>query len=141
MNVQKHNTMAILKHIPKKESVVDFRSEDGGYFIASCEVCGREYYPKKSSSKYCSSNCSISAYRTRIKEGTTVPKARISNTVKIIGNIVECGSRTRCSLYFKQFKAKLKSYEVMTNVAIGESCMFMNHKILRTSENKYEVLR
>jgi hypothetical protein len=138
---QTTTTMAIVSHIPKKDSIIDYRKEEGGYYIANCEVCAREYYPKKSNSKYCSNNCMISAFRTRSKLGLTVPRVKKDTKTVIVGDVVECGSKTKCSQYFKQYNAKVKSYDAMSSVVIGGFCMFLNHKIRRISQNKYEVLR
>jgi len=59
--------MAIKKYIPLQTAIRDNRSKDGGYYEAVCdnEDCKREYYPKTSSSKYCSSVCAVREHRKR----------------------------------------------------------------------------
>lgn len=54
--------MAILKYVPKNVEVLDRRSENGGYYIATCEECGREFYPKNKKAKYCSKDCANHSY-------------------------------------------------------------------------------
>lgn len=41
------------------------------YFIATCEYCGREFYPAKRSAKYCSNSCKQMAYLERKKRSIT----------------------------------------------------------------------
>lgn len=65
--------MAIKSYVPKKSTVIDRRSTDGGYYVADCEICGREFYPKRSNAKFCSNVCGQRAHRnaTLKKGGTT----------------------------------------------------------------------
>jgi hypothetical protein len=57
-----------MKYVPKKKNIIDHRSEEGGYYIANCTVCGNEYYPKTSKAMYCSSNCQQTAFNKRVKD-------------------------------------------------------------------------
>jgi len=56
--------MAILKYIPAKTKIIDKRNPDGGYYEATCEVCGTTFYPARASAKYCTSKCRLNHYRT-----------------------------------------------------------------------------
>jgi hypothetical protein len=49
--------MAILKKIVPEPIVKDYRDANGSYYEAKCEQCGRIYYPKRNTSKYCSKQC------------------------------------------------------------------------------------
>lgn len=52
--------MAIKKRmVPEPEIIKDYRGESGIYYEAECDQCGRTYYPKRSTSKYCSKICTI----------------------------------------------------------------------------------
>jgi hypothetical protein len=39
--------------------IKDYRDKEGVYYEAKCDHCGRIYYPKRSTSKYCSKTCTI----------------------------------------------------------------------------------
>ena len=62
--------MAILKYIPRKSKIIDRRTENGGYYEATCDVCGTIFYPKRNTAKYCSHPCAIHAYRERNSKKT-----------------------------------------------------------------------
>jgi len=67
--------MAIKSYVPKKSTVIDRRSTDGGYYVAECEICGREFYPKRSNAKFCSNVCGQRAHRnTTLKKSETTVK-------------------------------------------------------------------
>ena len=117
--------MAIIKFIPKVSKMTDYRSNDGGYYIANCEVCGTEYYPKRCTSKYCSNTCSVIAYRNRAK--AEEPK------------IVAAGCKSVCADFFKQFKRKGDADYLMKRMKINSSFKLENYTIKRLSERKYEV--
>jgi len=64
--------MPILSYVPPVKNIIDHRSPDGGYYVAKCEVCGGEFFPKRSNAKYDTSNCALIAYRTAIANGTSL---------------------------------------------------------------------
>ena len=49
--------MAILKRFVPEPEVKDWRGSDGVHYEAKCEQCGRIFYPKRSTAKYCSRRC------------------------------------------------------------------------------------
>jgi hypothetical protein len=52
--------MPILKRVvPAPKDIKDYRDESGVYFEAKCDQCGRIFYPKRGTAKYCSKTCSI----------------------------------------------------------------------------------
>jgi len=63
--------MAIIKYVPKEVPIKDYRNDKGGYYVATCDFCSREFYPKKRA-KYCSHNCLVLSYRQRVAEGQVV---------------------------------------------------------------------
>lgn len=51
--------MPILKRIvPEPIDIKDYRDDKGIHYEAKCDQCGRIYYPKRSTSKFCSKVCS-----------------------------------------------------------------------------------
>ena len=118
--------MAIIKLIPKVSKMTDYRSNDGGYYIANCEVCGTEYYPKRCTSKYCSNTCSVIAYRNRASNNQN-------------SNLVAAGCKSVCADFFKQFKRKGDADYLMKRMKINSSFKLENYTIKRLSERKYEV--
>jgi len=123
--------MAILKYIPKKTQIVDHRNSEGGYFVAICDVCGREYYPKRSTSKYCSASCGMTAYRTKVSE----------KTVKKDIDVVVEGTLNKCSEYFKEYKLKGTFRTFAPNIEIGYRDDFKQWEVERVSANKYKVYK
>ena len=49
--------MAIITKIVPEPIIKDYRNDGGIYYEAKCDQCGRIYYPKRSTSKYCSKIC------------------------------------------------------------------------------------
>lgn len=64
----------IKSYVPPKIKIIDFRKPEGGYYVASCDVCGTEFYPKRSNAKYCSDKCSTVHYRKGVVDGTIAKK-------------------------------------------------------------------
>ena len=59
--------MTIIKRVIGSKSLRDGRTDDGNYYIAKCNVCGREYYPKRNDSQFCSSNCNVYSWKEKKK--------------------------------------------------------------------------
>lgn len=55
--------MPIIDFIPPKFSINDNRNDNGNYYLAKCDICGTDYYPKKPTAKYCSPKCKMVQYR------------------------------------------------------------------------------
>lgn len=55
--------MAILKRIVPEYPVKDYRNSKGVHYEAQCSHCNRIYYPKRSTSKYCSKECGTFAFK------------------------------------------------------------------------------
>jgi len=60
--------MAKTIYVPRKAKLIDHRSEEGGYYIKKCKICGTTFYPKTSKAKYCSAVCNQADVRLRKKE-------------------------------------------------------------------------
>jgi hypothetical protein len=143
--------MAIVEHIPKKSSIKDNRKPEGGYYVAKCEVCGVTYYPSRPTSKYCSSNCSITAYRRRITEGTVKTVKKHKNTTGKSKSIDEdgilfSGSKKAMVKWMKDKYGHLMgtSDDILKKLSIWEDVSFTDDDdneiyITRISEKKYEA--
>lgn len=52
--------MAVLKrYVPEPNDIKDYRDRSGVFYEAKCEQCGRIFYPKRGTAKYCSKQCGI----------------------------------------------------------------------------------
>ena len=52
--------MAVLKrYVPEPNNIKDYRDRPGVFYEAKCEQCGRIFYPKRGTAKYCSKQCGI----------------------------------------------------------------------------------
>jgi hypothetical protein len=67
---------AIKKFVPSKKFFRDNRSPEGNYYIAKCDVCGIEFYPRRSSAKYCTSYCGLKAHRQSVANGTATKRIK-----------------------------------------------------------------
>ena len=61
--------MAIIGYVPPIQRIRDNRKPDGNYYIAKCDICDTEFYPKRTSAKYCTPNCGLIAHRQAIANG------------------------------------------------------------------------
>jgi hypothetical protein len=67
---------AIKKFVPSKKFFRDNRSPEGNYYIAKCDVCGIEFYPRRSSAKYCTSYCGLKAHKQSVANGTATKRIK-----------------------------------------------------------------
>ena len=77
--------MGIIKYIPKTTTILDRRSDDGGYYVAKCDNCGREFYPKSRRAKYCCKDCGSKFYLNvilakKVKKNTKVKQKTVKST-------------------------------------------------------------
>ncbi len=132
--------MAILETIPKKSPITDYRNDEGGYHVASCEICGTIYYPKRYDSKYCSHNCIVAAQRKRkIDSGVKAiryDKKDIKGYAKR-NKLTKIGTFTLASI-----NKQIKEYDVFIakdEIPIGEFRSYDNKEIVvfNKSGDKY----
>ena len=94
--------MAIIKYIPKTTTILDRRSDDGGYYIAKCENCGLEFYPKNKRAKYCCKDCGSKYYvnvilakkagkKTKVKQKTvkSTTNSKVKKNSPVVPKLVE----------------------------------------------------
>lgn len=108
--------MGILAYIPKKVAVIDRRTDEGGYYIATCEYCEREFYPKRSNAKYCNAGCSIANWR---KKRAEKPKEVVKSSKKGEKIVLE-GSGKTIATFFKKWKLKGYVYDVLRDMDVGD---------------------
>lgn len=135
--------MAIIQYVPRNVEVLDRRTPEGGYYVAKCEECGREFYPKNKKAKFCSKECANHSYvkttptnnsnKKKIKD--EVPGGKVvTGTKQIIEYIAEVNPdliRGRICFYRTELKG-MKEEDVLN---IG------NLKITKISTKKYNIKR
>lgn len=57
--------MAKNKHKPTIIRFKNDRSSPGSYYVAICNECGDAFYPLRKDGLYCSSRCTVAAFRKR----------------------------------------------------------------------------
>lgn len=138
--------MAILKYIPIKKEVIDRRTTDGGYYIAVCENCGNEFYPKRSNAMYCSRSCLVMAYRAK-KPSVRVKAPKVAAAVKEKTAVAlqVFSNRDSCIKYLREKNwddVKGKISEVRSSLkglAVGKTYKLASVSVTRISANKYSV--
>lgn len=146
--------MPIKSYVKKNVPIKDRRSTEGGYYIAECDYCGTEYYPKKAIAKYCSSECMRRAWHEKRKKEI---EAGINKPKRVKQNVSEPlkveGSAKRISMYFKRWRLKRYVYEFLRNMEIDEEyCpiysedegtlkyqILLDYNVKKLSQNKYEL--
>ena len=130
--------MAIKSYVPPKLKLIDYRSPEGGFYTANCDVCGTEYYPKRSNSKYCSPKCGVVSHR--MANAGKVAESKVDDTKnEFLHGEVWTGIDSVVLYYraagipFYGLKAKLKQLN------IGDSIMWHESKITKLSPAKYKV--
>lgn len=135
--------MAILNYVPPKKKIIDHRSPEGGYYNAKCEVCGTEFYPKRSNAKYCSPNCSVVAHRILFASGgavkkpkspTITHKSKSSNTDKLIvgkAKVISFLGDNGCKTHGLR--------TLLTNAEIGDFINWEGYEIAKVSQVKYAI--
>lgn len=81
--------MAIIKRIVPEPIVKDYRDNNGSYYEAKCEQCGRIYYPKRNTSKYCSKQCGTYASKGMILVNTAEEKPNEIESIRKTAKSIE----------------------------------------------------
>jgi len=98
--------MAIIKYVPKEVPIKDYRNDKGGYYVATCDFCSREFYPKKRA-KYCSHNCLVLSYRQRVANGQVV---KFRGSQKVSEDSQKKISIIKDTLVYKSNKSDMLQY-------------------------------
>lgn len=125
--------MPIVKFIPPVFDVKDYRSPEGNYYVAICDNCGAEFYPKRSDAKYCSKKCTIVSWRKDKINRPEEPKEEKRNIVTLI-------SRESVLAYLKSNQIATHGILLtLKNQNIGTDIMWKGIRIKKVTDRKYEV--
>lgn len=135
--------MAIKEFIPKNIPVVDRRRPEGGYYVAECDECHREFYPRNRNAKYCSADCTTRAYRKRHPSVTKKTKITVKNKAEVKNDLLpkEFNGKKKLADFLKSNYNinKKDTYSFVEGMEYEESQNMGKHKICitRMSELKY----
>lgn len=143
--------MPVLRYVPPKKNIIDRRSDEGGYYVASCECCGTEFYPTRSNARFCSSNCTLINHREKKLSGT---KDNLANPTKIIPKNIEVKPTShnqweeifvgKQSIFIFLENAEMRTHGVkrkVTALKIGETLDWEGYKIGRVSDKKFGIFK
>jgi hypothetical protein len=126
--------MPIISFIPKKVPIKDNRNPNGNYYTATCDQCGKEYYPKRSNARYCSAECSRKHWQVENKDKIKASKPRVNN------NILFTGSGKAVKDFLKiEYHISKSSLKELTKTEIGDKFTMYGFEIERITTNKYNV--
>ena len=136
--------MAILKYVPPTKKIIDKRKPEGGYYVATCEICGTEFYPERSNAKYCTPNCGLIAHRTAITNGTAEkrPVSKPKEAAKPPGEIVN-GANNVYDLLKSLYETRGDRQTILSalkNLPIGGKYSYEETAIERVSSMNFKVL-
>lgn len=148
--------MPILSYVPEKKTILDHRKPDGGYYTAKCDVCGTDFYPLRSSAKYCSPKCAVSNHRSekasmlaqggqfKSKTSSGRPKSNLGNSKPAPVKPIEPGKvfvgRDMVVGYIREQEIHvhgLKSQLIRLNE--GEEIAWQGYVIKKISSTRYSV--
>jgi hypothetical protein len=72
--------MAVISYVPPKKEIIDRRSPEGNYYVAKCDLCGTDFYPKRKNAKFCSVSCMKLSFRNKqdeMKRSGNAPKKKV----------------------------------------------------------------
>lgn len=131
--------MAIKSYVPPKLKMIDHRNPEGGYYTANCDICGTEYYPKRSNSKYCSGKCAVVSHRVANAANTVVKKYESKpKKEKTSGEVVK--SLNNVVWWFDQRGMAVRGLQTkLKGLAIGDMTAWNGIDIVRETMSKYRV--
>lgn len=145
--------MAILKFVPSPKKIRDNRSNDNGYYEATCNSCGTLFFPKRSNAKYCTPKCAVDAHRTAVASGEkkiVIPKKEIAIPVEEVKtpvivdvqkkHIATVSSRNEAISVIAKMNKKSRGLQTkLEALAEGKSVIWEGIEITRTSRMKYDL--
>lgn len=135
--------MAILKFVPSPKKIRDNRSNENGYYEATCNVCGTVFFPKRSNAKYCTSKCAQDNHRMELVSVKKTKKDIVIPEVKTAipkGSEVELTGKARVVFHLKKEGVKVHGLlTALKSTEVGQSTTWMGYKITRISSVKYGV--
>lgn len=139
--------MPILKYVPPAKKIIDNRSSAGNYYVAKCDVCGTEFFPKRRNAKYCTSNCGLVAHRISVAEGK-ITEEKPKKVKEVVDDLEFFVGAMKVYKFLNQ-KVNTRGdkeglLDAMKNLEIGngehDALKYKGFKIYRISERKYWVM-
>jgi len=130
--------MAIISFVPAKKQLKDYRSSGGSYYVAKCELCGEEFYPKRSSAKYCSLACMQKSQTDKHKGKPNKSKNKDKEIKQDIETPILVGTRSEIANYFTQYRLKSYVSRVIKTYKKGDD--FIPAFIDDDGKAKYKIL-
>ena len=137
--------MAIKSYVPKKSMILDRRSAEGGYYIAECEECKREFYPKNAKARFCSSECRSHNYLKHKTPQTQQKKVVNTNTSPVKNDSLTLLGQKDVINYFKKVEKEEMDGSVgvyrdlLKDLAVNEKLTVGEHVVKRITAKKYEI--
>jgi hypothetical protein len=129
--------MPIVKFVPPLFDIKDYRTPHGNYYVAKCDNCGQEFYPKRSDAKFCSKKCTLITYRIN-KTNDPKPKAPKKEEFEPIETVV---GRIGVVNWFREV-LDVKTWGLVTvlkNMDIGEMKVWEGFYVKRIKSNTYQI--
>ncbi len=135
--------MAILKYIPPIKEIIDNRNDKGDYYEAICDVCGKKFYPKRASAKYCNSNCKQIQHRIDLAAGKITKEIKKpSNESQNPDNLLITGAKSVYKFlqeFYNTRGDRVVILDSLKDLEIGEQYEYGDKIITRISTLKFEV--
>lgn len=135
--------MAITRYVPPIKKIVDRRKPEGGYYVATCEVCGTTYYPERSNSKYCTPKCGLISHRMAVANGTATKRAPKKEEKKVnVGGDTIRGAKNVYELLKSTFGTYGDREYILSNLSdldVYESFEYKSAFITKLSAQVYIV--
>lgn len=135
--------MAILKYIPPIKEIIDNRNDKGDYYEAICDVCGKKFYPKRASAKYCNSNCKQIQHRIDLAAGKITKEIKKPSNENLNPDILSIKGAKMVYKYLQEIYNtrgdRVVILENLKDLEIGEQFEYGDKIITRISTLKFEV--
>lgn len=135
--------MGILKYIPPIKEIIDNRNDKGDYYEALCDVCGKKFYPKRASAKYCNANCKQIQHRIDLAAGKITKEIKKPSNESLDPDALSIKGAKMVYQYLKEIYntrgQRTEILESLKDLEIGENLAFGDEIITRVSFLKYEV--
>jgi len=135
--------MAILKYIPPIKDIIDNRNDKGDYYEALCDVCGKKFYPKRASAKYCNSNCKQIQHRIDLAAGKITKEIKKPSNESLDPDAFSIKGAKNVYQHLKEIYntrgRRTEILEALQYLKEGENWEFGDETITRVSFLKYEV--
>jgi hypothetical protein len=136
--------MPILDFIPPKFNINDNRNANGNYYLAKCDICGADYYPKKPTAKYCSPKCKMVQYRIqKLKGGLITPPKKTIGTNDLKAKSIR-GAVNVYKFLKNIYDTRGDKNEILDEIKgmdYEESYSYGKHTITRKSEQVFEIVK